>query len=264
MRAPAPRDVGPGILRSVRRVLGRVAVLGVLAGDSDLQRLQKSALTLASLVVAILAFIWVGVYLALELPVSAAIPFGYQVAVGVGLIAFARTGNYERFRFGNTALMMILPFLLQWSLGGYVASSAVSLWALIAAIGALFFYDAREARPWFGAFAALTAISGCDRPVPVAFSGGDPRLDRRRVLRAQHPGRVADGVSPAPVRGPRAGSGAGTLGGPPAQRPPGVDRATTEAIGESRSSIGSTPSPCCSPTSRASRRSRSEPGPRRW
>ncbi len=153
-------DTVPGIVGSSRRLLGRLAALGFRAGDSDLERLQKGSLTLASLTVTVLALVWVGVYLALGLPISAAIPFVYQIAALVGLIAFARTGNYRRFRFGNISLMSLLPFLLQWSLGGYVASSAVSLWALVAAIGALFFYTAREAIPWFATFVILTVISG--------------------------------------------------------------------------------------------------------
>jgi class 3 adenylate cyclase len=36
----------------------------------------------------------------------------------------------------------------------------VSLWALVGAFGALFFYSAAEAVPWFVAFVALTVVSG--------------------------------------------------------------------------------------------------------
>jgi class 3 adenylate cyclase len=150
-----------------RRVLGalwgpfeRLAFVGVVPSDSDDVRLQKVTLTLAAVTVTALAVIWVGTYLALGLPGSAAIPFTYQVASVVSLVAFARTKNYRLFRFGQIVLMTVLPFLLQWSLGGYVASSAVSLWALVAALGALFFYSARQAVPWFVAFVGLTVVSG--------------------------------------------------------------------------------------------------------
>jgi class 3 adenylate cyclase len=61
--------------------------------------------------------------------------------------------------------MTLLPFLLQWTLGGYVASSAVSLWALVAAFGALIFADARSAIPWYVAFLGLTAVSALIEPV---------------------------------------------------------------------------------------------------
>ncbi|MBI2762364.1 MAG: adenylate/guanylate cyclase domain-containing protein [Chloroflexi bacterium] len=149
---------------TIRQMLVRLAMLGVLPGDTDAMRMQKVALTLASVTVTLLALVWVGVYLVLDLPVSAAIPFSYQVASVISLLLFARTKNYRFLRLSQMVLMTILPFLLQWSLGGYVASSAVSLWALIAAFGALFFYTAREAIPWFAAFLALTVTSGLADP----------------------------------------------------------------------------------------------------
>jgi class 3 adenylate cyclase len=62
-------------------------------------------------------------------------------------------------------MMLVLPFLLQWSLGGYEASSAVSLWALVAAFGALFFFGDRAGIPWFAAFLALTLVSGLAEPL---------------------------------------------------------------------------------------------------
>ena len=57
-------------------------------------------------------------------------------------------------------MMLLLPFLLQWSLSGFGQSSAVALWALMAPLGALVFLDLRRALPWFMAFVALVAISG--------------------------------------------------------------------------------------------------------
>jgi adenylate cyclase len=61
--------------------------------------------------------------------------------------------------------MTVLPFVLQWVLGGYEASSAVSLWAFVAAVGTLFFFTARESIPWFVAFVGLTVLSGIIDPV---------------------------------------------------------------------------------------------------
>ncbi len=116
------------------------------------------------MLVTILAIAWVGTYLALGLVVSAAIPFGYQVASIASLVVFARTKGYSFFRFSQAVMMTLLPFLLQWTLGGYVASSAVSLWALVPAIGTLFFFSARQSIPWFTAFLALTLLSGLIDP----------------------------------------------------------------------------------------------------
>jgi class 3 adenylate cyclase len=71
-------------------------------------------------------------------------------------------------------MMTLLPFLLQWSLGGYVASSAVSLWALVAAVGTMFFFTAAGSIPWFGLFLGLTAVSGLFDPIVSANAGPIP------------------------------------------------------------------------------------------
>jgi class 3 adenylate cyclase len=159
---------------AIRHVLERLSLIGVTAADSDEIRLQKVTLTLAAITVTVLAIGWVGTYLALGLPVSAAIPFCYQVASVVTLIAFARTKDYRFLRFSQIVLILLLPFLLQWSLGGYVASSAVSLWALVGVFGALFFYSAREAVPWFAVFVALTIVSGLIDPWLAASAATIP------------------------------------------------------------------------------------------
>jgi class 3 adenylate cyclase len=150
---------------TARRRVERLAFVGVDPADNDELRLQKVTLTLAAVIVTVLAVIWVGTYLALGLPVSAAIPFTYQIVSIGSLAVFARTRDYRFFRASQLALIFVLPFLLQWSLGGYVASSAVSLWALVGVFGAMFFYSARDAIPWFVAFIALTAVSGLAEPV---------------------------------------------------------------------------------------------------
>jgi adenylate cyclase len=149
---------------SVLGVVRRLAFVGVAETDADETRAQKVALTVSATLITFLAIIWVGTYWVLALPRAAAIPFVYQVASVVSLLVFARTKSYRFFRFSQAAMMTLLPFLLQWTLGGYVASSAVSLWALVAAIGTLFFFTADESIPWFVAFLALTLLSGLLEP----------------------------------------------------------------------------------------------------
>jgi adenylate cyclase len=140
-------------------VVGQAAAAGSLPSDTPDERLRKSALVLSSLLITILSFIWVGTYAALELWRSALIPFAYQVASLVGLVFFARTKRYPAYRGSQVAMFLILPFLLQWSLGGFAESSAVALWAFVAPLGALVFYGPRQAIGWFGAFLALVAFS---------------------------------------------------------------------------------------------------------
>jgi guanylate cyclase len=142
-----------------RRAVAQAAAAGSLPSDSPDERLRKSALVLSALLITILSFIWVGTYAALGLWRSALIPMAYQVASLVGLALFAKTKRYAPYRASQVAMFLVLPFLLQWSLGGFVESGAVALWAFVAPLGALVFYGPRQAIAWFGAFLALVAFS---------------------------------------------------------------------------------------------------------
>jgi adenylate cyclase len=153
--------------------LRRLTDLGSLPSDSEELRLRKSVLVLSSSLMATLSFLWVGTYAVLGLWLSAAIPFAYQLASGASLYTFARTRRYRLFRASQLLMSLLLPFALQWSLGGFAASSAVSLWAFTCPIGALLFVGARQAVPWFVAFAALVAFSGATDPV---LSAGAPDI----------------------------------------------------------------------------------------
>ena len=156
-------------------LLQRAARLGVGSEDSPEERLRKEVLTISSLAVVILSFAWVGIYAGFGLWVPAAIPAGYQVLSCLTLAWFARTKNFAIYRAAQLLLILLLPFLLQWSLGGFAVSGMVMIWAVMAPFGAIIFHGARASIPWFGAFLGLTLLSGLLDPWlatrAVAFPG---------------------------------------------------------------------------------------------
>jgi guanylate cyclase len=158
----------------VSKAVEEIAAVGALPSDTPDERLRKSALVLSSLLITSLSFIWVGTYAALGLWRSALIPLAYQIASVVGLVFFARTKRYAVYRASQVAMFLLLPFLLQWSLGGFVESGAVALWAFVAPLGALVFYGPRQAIGWFAAFLALVALSAAIDGVLPEPSGGVP------------------------------------------------------------------------------------------
>jgi adenylate cyclase len=162
-----------GIRASLAAWLEAWANIGCRPEDSEEDRLRKRTLVLASSTVALLAIVWVVLYAALGLLGPASIPLAYQIAAIVSIAAFARRRAFGPFRFTILALMLVLPFVLQWSLGGFVNSSAVSLWSLMTALSALFFYGPRQAIRWFVAFLALLAVSGLLDPL---VSAGAPAV----------------------------------------------------------------------------------------
>jgi adenylate cyclase len=156
----------PGWLRAL-------AEMGASPSDSEELRLHKAVLVLSSTLMATLTPIWVLTYASLGLWVSATIPFAYMLASFASICAFALTRRYVLFRRGQLWMTLLLPFALQWSLGGFRASSGVSLWAFTAPLGALLFVGARPAVVWFIGFVALVALSGA---IDTSLATGAPRV----------------------------------------------------------------------------------------
>jgi adenylate cyclase len=149
--------------------LQRLAEIGALPSDAEQLRLRKEILVLSSTLMASLAFVWVATYAALGLWLSAAIPFAYQLASAASIYTFARTRRYRLFRRSQLWMSLLLPFALQWSLGGFRPSSAVALWALTSPLGAMLFVGARRSAPWFAGFVGLVVLSAAIDP--LLFSG---------------------------------------------------------------------------------------------
>ena len=130
-----------------------------LSSDGEQQRLRKVVLLLLAGIYTVLGLLWGGAYLALGFPLAGSIPLMYSVFSGIGLIHFLRSKNYGTLCYTQLILILILPFFLQWSLGGFAVSGAVILWAILSPIGALMFAGTRQSVPWFIAYALLVVLS---------------------------------------------------------------------------------------------------------
>jgi adenylate cyclase len=152
-------------IRGWRGWAKRVARTGGLPTDSDDEALRKETLVLFTSITALLSFIWIGTYWALGLYTSAAIPFAYQVVCVANLAVFARTKRYRFFRTSQLALGLMLPFLLQLSMGGFLSSSGIVLWSFTAPLGALLFSSRGDAIRWFAAFIGVVGLSAVLDPL---------------------------------------------------------------------------------------------------
>lgn len=141
-------------------LIGRVLAVGSLPTDDDETRLRKRGLMLTVWAIVLLGSPWGIVYLALGRPLSAAIPGAYVVASLAGIAIIARRGWTDHFRTSQIMLILFLPALLQWSLGGFIYGSAVIVWAFAGAMSAFIFASRRQATLAFGLFVALVLISG--------------------------------------------------------------------------------------------------------
>ncbi len=142
-----------------RVVLGRLTATGASPEDTDDEALRKEVLVLAASVITTVAIVWVVTYWVLGLYLAAIIPLTYQVVSIANLALFAKTKRYRLFRVCELSLSFLLPFLLQLSLGGFVASSGVVLWSFTAPLGALLFSGRRSGIRWFVAFIGLVVAA---------------------------------------------------------------------------------------------------------
>jgi len=139
--------------------------------------LRQGTLVFASVLIAMLSSIWVITYLAYGLTLSAAIPATYQLLTVAGLVLLSRTRNFGLFRTTQFVIFLVLPTLLQASLGGFIASSGIILWAVLVPLAALALVGLRRSVVWLVAFLAVV----------IALALLDPRL-------SQHPAGLPMGV----------------------------------------------------------------------
>jgi guanylate cyclase len=145
-------------------IFARVARIGADPTDDDDLRLQKSLLVLCAFPFMVAGAAWGLMYALLGEPLAGAIPLTYSFISFLSIIHFGLTRRYQFFRFSQLLLILLLPFFLMMTLGGYVGGSAVVLWALISPLGALLFDKPRHAPGWFLAFVSLVILGGLLQP----------------------------------------------------------------------------------------------------
>ena len=149
----------------LRVFLRRITSAGNLPTDTEQERLRKETLVFAVVGVIIAGTLWGLMYFALGLTLSGSIPFGYAVVSTINLIVYVRNKRYQLFQTIQLSSFLILPVVLQWSLGGFAAGSAVIIWALFCPLAALMFRGRRESIPWFVGLLVLLAVSGLLDPI---------------------------------------------------------------------------------------------------
>ena len=130
-----------------------------LPTDSPVERTNKGVLLITAIIIAFLAIFWGSSYVALGYPLSGAIPLGYAFISFISILYFFVSRQFAFFRFSQLLLILLLPFLLQWSLGGFANGSVVMIWAFFTPLAAMLFADTRQATRWLYAFLALTLVS---------------------------------------------------------------------------------------------------------
>jgi adenylate cyclase len=156
---------------AVSRWARRAAELAAKPGARDDDRLAYGLFILATASGAAAGLLWAITYALLGRPLSAAVPGAFAVVAALIGVRLVRSRELGRLRELMLLLILLLPAVLQASLGGYVKGSAVIMWSFFAPLSALVFFGPRAGWAWLGGFIAVTAVSALvDAPLARSIS----------------------------------------------------------------------------------------------
>ena len=141
-------------------LLERLRTAGIDPSDSEELRLNKSLLMFATGLASVASMLWLVIYWSLGPQLSSTLPFVFQILLATNLAVYIKWGNFDFFRLSQLALFLFFPFVVQWSIGNFITASGITIWGLLAPVGAILFFGVREAFGWFIAYLFLLAMSG--------------------------------------------------------------------------------------------------------
>lgn len=140
--------------------ISNLVSIGDKATDTETEKIQHHLLMYMGTLMGFSGLLWGFMSLYFELYFPASIPFGYSVLTVINFYIFYLTKNFERARFIQVLLSLLLPFMFQWVLGGFVSSGAMMLWSMIALLGSMTFNELKLGVRWLGVYLLLTIFSG--------------------------------------------------------------------------------------------------------
>ncbi len=129
-------------------------------GLSPEEKLAGDMLVFSTALMMVASMLWLAIYWSFGQRFSTLIPMVFLLASLCTIVFFLKTRKLPVFCLMQLALFLFTPFALQWTMGNFVNSSGVSLWALLAPVSAIVILGTRESVPWFVSYIFMTAMSG--------------------------------------------------------------------------------------------------------
>ncbi|MGJ8620814.1 MAG: adenylate/guanylate cyclase domain-containing protein [Methylophilaceae bacterium] len=123
--------------------------------------LSKAILSILVVAESIVSIFWIYTLSGLGegYALMALFPYIYIIISYASLLIFYRYQKFQYFIFTQLIMLLVMPFFMQWVIGGYQASSGIAIWAILSPIGALMILGTRQSTAWFILFALLAALS---------------------------------------------------------------------------------------------------------
>jgi methyl-accepting chemotaxis protein len=102
---------------------------------------------------------WGGIYAYFSLYTAMYLPWIFSVVVGLALLFYYFFKTYRVLLITQLVMILIIPVLLQWVLGGFYKSGSVMLWSLMAPFGSIILQSARGSIFWIFSYLTLVIVS---------------------------------------------------------------------------------------------------------
>jgi adenylate cyclase len=146
-------------MSNVSELLSRLRTAGVEPDDPDDIRLKKQLLMFAMALTIAVPIVWVAIYRLFGVTISTTLPILYLLLCLANLGVYLVTRNFGRWRLLQLGLFLFYPFVQQLAMGDFITASGYMLWGLLAPVGAILLYSARDSIPWFFGYAMLIVMA---------------------------------------------------------------------------------------------------------
>jgi len=128
---------------------------------------KEASILIVPMIVGPISLLWAFLYLLFDQYIPASIPLFYAFVSFITLWCYKRNGNLLVVQKVQMVLVLVLPFLLMWALGGFAQGSYVMIWAFFAPIASLVHYKKENSLYWLYAFIALVVLSVVLDPILI-------------------------------------------------------------------------------------------------
>lgn len=123
------------------------------------EELKEASILIVPMIIGPISLIWALLYFLFGLYIPATIPLFYALVSFLNLWCYKRNTNLVIVQKVQMSLVLLLPFFLMWSLGGFSKGSYVMIWAFFAPIASLVHDKKQNSLYWLYAFIALVVLS---------------------------------------------------------------------------------------------------------
>lgn len=140
-------------------LIERIGALGILKGDSEELKIQKGFLVYLAAFMSVGGLVWGSISIYYQLYFQSIFPYSYVLISMINMLYFSFSKSIREVRFVQVFISLALPFLFQWSLGGFSSSGVIMLWSILALIASLSFQSIETSFRWLWVYISLTLIS---------------------------------------------------------------------------------------------------------